>query len=141
MILHARRSARCFAFRSPECGGGDYQVGHLVDETGICCIICLKEQGRQIRVECWQGGEWDPSLLRVWLGRGLCARLSGDCISERLSVFLLPPRRPPFHDLRTIWRNILPSDLRRPTTTSGRLMVGGKLCRRWQRSFGRRPLP
>jgi hypothetical protein len=29
-------------------------------------IICLKEQGRQIRVECWKGGEWEPALL--WEG-------------------------------------------------------------------------
>lgn len=67
MILHARRSARCFALQRPECGGGDYQVGHLVDETEICYIICLKEPGRQIRAECWKGGEWDPSLLREGL--------------------------------------------------------------------------
>ncbi len=74
------------------------------------------------------------------LGRGLCARCRGGCISGRLPVFLLPPRRPPFHDLRIVWRNILPGDLRRPTTASGRLMVGGKLCRRRQRSFDRCPL-
>jgi hypothetical protein len=57
-----------------------------------------------------------------------------------LPVFLLPPRRPPFHDLRIVWPNILPRDLRRPTTASRRLMVGGKRRRRWQRSFDRSPL-
>jgi hypothetical protein len=121
-------------FSYPECGG-DHQVGHLVDETEICCIICLKEEGRQIRVECWKGGESDPSLLRE------VRPVQRRCISERLPIFLLPPRQPPFHDLRIVWRNTLPRDLRRPTTTSRRLMVGGKRCRRWQRSFDRGPLP
>jgi hypothetical protein len=80
-----------------------------------------------------------PSVGRF--GRGLCARCSGGSTSDRLPVFLLPPRRPPFHDLRIVWRNILPGDLRRPTTTSRRLMVGGERCRRRQRSFDRCPLP
>jgi hypothetical protein len=107
------------------------------DETEICCI-CLKEQGRQIRVECWKGGEWDPCLLREGLvaacapGAGAAASVAG--------YRYFSCRRPPFHDLRIVWRNILPGDLRRPTTASGRLMVGGKLCRRRQRSFDRCPL-
>ena len=41
-------------FQCPECGFGDHEVGHLAAEDDVC-IVCLEEQGRQIRVECWEG--------------------------------------------------------------------------------------
>jgi hypothetical protein len=107
----------------------------------LACSSPYRRAGAVERAECWKGREWDPSLLRERLGRGLCTRCSGGCISDRLPVFLRPPWRPPFHDRRIVWGNILPGDLRRPTTTSWRLMIGGKRCRRWQRSFDRCPLP
>lgn len=43
-------------FQCPECGFGDYEVGHLA-EAETYCVVCLEEQGRQIRVECWEQGE------------------------------------------------------------------------------------
>ena len=40
-------------FQCPECGMGDYEVGHLVADPAYC-IVCLDEHGRLIRLECWQ---------------------------------------------------------------------------------------
>ena len=37
-------------FQCPECGFGDFEVGHLTVEADIYCIVCLEEQERQIRV-------------------------------------------------------------------------------------------
>jgi hypothetical protein len=33
---------------------GDYEVGHLSEEPVEYCVVCLEEQGRLIRVECWE---------------------------------------------------------------------------------------
>jgi hypothetical protein len=41
-------------FQCPECGMGDHEVGHLVAEPVEYCVVCLDEQGRLIRLECWQ---------------------------------------------------------------------------------------
>lgn len=43
-------------FQCPECGFGDYEVGHLVACTEIYGVVCLGEQGRKIRVERWEEG-------------------------------------------------------------------------------------
>jgi len=40
-------------FQCPECGMGEYEVGHLVAEPGEYCVVCLDECGRLIRLECW----------------------------------------------------------------------------------------
>jgi hypothetical protein len=37
-------------FQCPECGFGDYEVGHLVAEDEVYCIVCLEEERRRIRV-------------------------------------------------------------------------------------------
>ena len=54
-------------FQCPECGFGDHEVGHLVAETEIYCVVCLEERGRQIRVECWGEGEGAQARLREGL--------------------------------------------------------------------------
>jgi len=41
-------------FQCPECGMGDYEVGHLLAEPVEYCVVCLDEHGRLIRLECWQ---------------------------------------------------------------------------------------
>lgn len=46
-----------FRFQCSECGFGDREVGHLMDEGEIYCIVCLEEQGRRIRVRCWEEPE------------------------------------------------------------------------------------
>ena len=50
-------------FQCPECDFGDFEVGHLVNETEVHCILCLEEQGREIRVECWE--EEVPTQARL----------------------------------------------------------------------------
>ena len=51
-------------FQCPECDFGDYEVGHLVTETEVRCIVCLEEQGQEIRVECWEAA---PTQARLRL--------------------------------------------------------------------------
>jgi len=51
-------------FQCPECGLGDREVGYLVANDEIYCIVCLEEQGRQIRVACWEEGKTDQARLR-----------------------------------------------------------------------------
>jgi hypothetical protein len=51
-------------FQCSECGFGDHEVGYLVAEAEIYCVVCLEEQGRQIRVECWEEGEGIQACLR-----------------------------------------------------------------------------
>lgn len=41
-------------FHCPECGFGDYEVGHLTDRDTICCIVCLEERGREVRLQVWE---------------------------------------------------------------------------------------
>jgi hypothetical protein len=48
-------------FQCPECGMGDYEVGHLVAEPVEYCVVCLDKHGRLIRLECWQ----EPSQARL----------------------------------------------------------------------------
>ena len=50
-------------FQCPECGMGDYEVGHLVAEPVEYCVVCLDEHGRLIRLEACA-----PSDLRPWGG-------------------------------------------------------------------------
>jgi hypothetical protein len=50
-------------FQCPECGFGDHEVGHLAAEDDVC-IVCLEEEGRQIRVECGEEGEGAQARLR-----------------------------------------------------------------------------
>ena len=54
-------------FQCPECGFGDHEVGHLVTEVDIYCIVCFEEQGRQIFVDCWEEGEGAQARLREGL--------------------------------------------------------------------------
>jgi hypothetical protein len=53
-------------FHCPECGFGDHEIRH-VSGADIYCIVCLEEQGRQIRVECWTEGERAQARLREGL--------------------------------------------------------------------------
>ena len=52
-------------FQCPECDFGDFEVGHLMTETEVHCIVCLEEQGREIRVEPWE--EEAPTQARLRL--------------------------------------------------------------------------
>jgi hypothetical protein len=54
-------------FQCPECGMGDQEVGHLLTEPEMYCIVCLEEQGRQICVQYWEEGEDAQARLRAGL--------------------------------------------------------------------------
>ena len=49
-------------FQCPECGFGRREVGDLMDEGEIDCVVCMEEQGRYILVPCWE--ESDQARLR-----------------------------------------------------------------------------
>jgi hypothetical protein len=51
-------------FQCPECGFGDDEVGHLVAEDEVYCIVCLEEEGRRIRVRRWEEAEPVQARLR-----------------------------------------------------------------------------
>jgi hypothetical protein len=46
-----------FRFQCPECGFGDQEVGHLVADTEIYCVVCLEEQGRLVSIHSWDEEE------------------------------------------------------------------------------------
>jgi hypothetical protein len=52
-----------FCFQCPECGFGHHELGHLVAETEVYCVVCLEEEGRLISIHCWQ--EPDQARLRA----------------------------------------------------------------------------
>jgi hypothetical protein len=52
-------------FHCPECGMGDFEIGPM-PETEIHCVVCLDEQGRLVRLHCWQE-EPDQACLREGL--------------------------------------------------------------------------
>ena len=49
-------------FHCPECGMGDFEIGPM-PEAEIHCVVCLDEQGRLIRLDCWEE-ETDQARLR-----------------------------------------------------------------------------
>jgi len=44
------------------CCFGHREIGHLMDESEIHCVVCVEEQGRYIHVHCWE--EPDQARLR-----------------------------------------------------------------------------
>jgi hypothetical protein len=52
-------------FQCPECGLGDFEIGPM-SVTEIHCVVCLEEDGRLIRLDCWEE-ETDHARLREGL--------------------------------------------------------------------------
>ncbi len=54
-----------FRFQCPECGFGHHEVGHMVAETEVYCVVCLEE-----------GGGWSASTAgtRTSRIRRVCAQ-------------------------------------------------------------------
>ena len=48
-------------FQCPECGLGDFEIGPM-PVTEIHCVVCLEEDGRLIRLHCW---EEEPAQARL----------------------------------------------------------------------------
>ena len=54
-----------FCFQCPECGFGYHEVGHLVAETEVYCVVCLEEEGRLVIIHCWHEDEPDQARFRA----------------------------------------------------------------------------
>ena len=53
-------------FHCPDCGFNDYEVGHLMAEDQIYCVICLEEEDRLVRLHRWEEeGEGAYARLRL----------------------------------------------------------------------------
>src|SRR5690242_5139991 len=53
-IWFASGRGQMLCFQCPECGFGHHEIGHLVVETEIHCLVCYDEEGRLVRVHCWE---------------------------------------------------------------------------------------
>jgi hypothetical protein len=51
-------------FQCPDCGMGDHELGPK-PQTEIHCVVCLEEQGRLIRVHCWEEAVVPQEALRL----------------------------------------------------------------------------
>lgn len=63
----ARSMEMYWRFQCPECGFGDHEVGHLVNSDEVYCVVCLEEDGRQVRLKQWEETRADQARLRVIL--------------------------------------------------------------------------
>jgi hypothetical protein len=54
-----------FCFQCPECGFGDHEVGHMVAETEVYCVVCLEDDGRLVSIHRWYEDQPDQARLRV----------------------------------------------------------------------------
>jgi hypothetical protein len=51
-------------FQCPECGMGDFELGHLADDQQFFCEICLPEESRLIFLERWPAEKQTPAYAR-----------------------------------------------------------------------------
>jgi hypothetical protein len=51
-------------FQCPECGMGDFELGHLAEDQQFFCEICLAEESRLILLERWPAEEQTPAYAR-----------------------------------------------------------------------------
>ena len=65
--LRGRVGVRKSGSNAPSVGFGEHEAGQLVAVADIYCVVCLEEQERQIRVECWKEGEGTQARLREGL--------------------------------------------------------------------------
>ena len=40
-------------FQCPRCGFGSHEVGHLIADDEIFCIVCLEEAAIEVRLQRW----------------------------------------------------------------------------------------
>jgi len=50
-------------FQCPRCGFGSPEVGDLVSDDEVFCVVCLEEEGLSIRVQRWEEPD-DQAPLR-----------------------------------------------------------------------------
>jgi len=51
-------------FHCPECGFGDREFGYLLAAGEIHCLICIEEDGREVRLQRWPTEEPGQARLR-----------------------------------------------------------------------------
>ena len=58
-------------FQCPECGMGDFELGHLATDQELFCEVCMEEQSRLILLERWptERGSADLCPLPTRFGR------------------------------------------------------------------------
>jgi hypothetical protein len=49
--------AGSWQFQCPECGFGDTEHGYKLTDQEIYCVVCLEEEGRQVRLHRWEAHE------------------------------------------------------------------------------------
>lgn len=54
-------------FQCAECGLSDYEVGHLVAEDEVYCLVCREEEGSRIRIRRWEEVKAVQARLREGL--------------------------------------------------------------------------
>lgn len=52
-------------FHCPECGMGDFELGHLADDEQLICEVCLEEGRGQIRLVRWLTPDETPAYARL----------------------------------------------------------------------------
>jgi len=52
-------------FQCPECGLGDFEVGHLTDDREVYCVVCAEEAGGLITLQCWEEAEQPQARFRL----------------------------------------------------------------------------
>jgi len=54
----------CWRFHCPECGFGDREFGYLLADDELHCLVCIEEDGREVRLHRWLAEEADQARLR-----------------------------------------------------------------------------
>jgi hypothetical protein len=60
----AQKPHTTWQFQCPDCGFGHFEVGHLVSEDEIYCVVC-REAGRLVRVRVWETIEVEQEQARL----------------------------------------------------------------------------
>jgi hypothetical protein len=61
----------CWHFQCPECGMGDFELGHLATDQESFCEVCLEEGRALILLERWLAD--DATAIYALLRTGLAA--------------------------------------------------------------------
>ena len=51
-------------FQCPKCGFGSHEVGHLIGDSEVFCIVCLEEASIQVRPQRWEESGDGKARLR-----------------------------------------------------------------------------
>ena len=52
-------------FQCPECGLGDYEVGHLTHDLEFYCVVCHEQDGLTVRLQRWEETEIAQARFRL----------------------------------------------------------------------------